>query len=90
MPRNSFFANVSTEESTFNHLKNKTAATDSDSSSPESKKKSPRIAYTIKIDPVIRQSIKDWAVAHDVTISSVIESLARKYLGNLKKEDIQL
>lgn len=48
-----------------------------------------RETYSIKIDPQVRKAIKAWAIQHDVTISSVIETLAQKYLPDLSESDIR-
>ncbi len=53
-----------------------------------SSKKNKRITYSIKIDPTIRSNIKKWAIDNDVTISSVIEALARNYLEKLSRDDV--
>ena len=104
MSRASFFSNVSPNEFTTStspgeespspsniSTSNTTQALESKAAiSNNNVKGNKRIAYTIKIDPAIRKDIKDWALKNDATISSVIETLARLYLKDLKKEDISL
>lgn len=51
--------------------------------------KTKRETYSIKMDPQVRKAIKAWAIQHDVTISSVIETLAQKYLPDLSESDIR-
>lgn len=87
MSRNSFFSNVPPTDEPIQHTvvpKLEHEAIPQSKSTPTK-----RLTYSIKIDPTIRKSIKDWAVQHDVTISSVIETLARIYLSDLSVDDIK-
>ena len=102
MSRASFFSNISPNEFITNSPSDKETSSPSsvsDSSTAQSLKseaaannndveRNKRVAYTIKIDPAIRKDIRDWARKNDVTISSVIETLARIYLKDLRKEDM--
>ena len=58
-------------------------------SSNRTKQETKRVTYSIKIAPDIRREIKEWAKKNDVTISGVIETLAKLYLHNLDPDDIQ-
>lgn len=93
MSRNSFFSNVPKDD-LYQSTPDPKTTSDANTSTPTKNLQSPtirskRLTYSIKIDPTIRKSIKDWAVQHDVTISSVIEALARNHLKDLSRDDIE-
>lgn len=91
MSRNSFFSNVPPTDEPIQHTSVPKSKYEADNEGVPQSKGTPtkRLTYSIKIDPTIRKSIKDWAVQHDVTISSVIETLARIYLNDLSVDDIK-
>ena len=88
MARNNFFSN--TPELSTKALNASTG--EKQSTSPpnnRTEQEMKRVTYSIKIAPDIRREIKEWAKKNDVTISSVIETLAKLYLHNLDPDDIQ-
>lgn len=50
-----------------------------------------RIAYTVKVDPNVKQTLRKFAFDNDTTASAVIETLVRKYVqtGEVTISDIQ-
>lgn len=88
MSRNNFFSKVPDAEDRTRNQDNIKSDPKEPVATP-SPIKTKRETYSIKMDPQVRKAIKAWAIQHDVTISSVIETLAQKYLSDLSESDVR-